>query len=347
MDPNKSRNFRYFKGLTTQKSHSLQNGSKHAPNKRPNKTKTRTKSLKKQIHDTQRLLFKNILSEEGVKSQQDKLDKLKKAYSEERRDRKTNKKFARYKPIKFFDKRKVLKKLNSLHKILPEADDEASSMLEKEFDLYKGYLNYIIYFPEDKKYISLFPNSERLDSSAQEQLDILLQEINSKVKEGLYANAWTAYLAKTPIDPIAQDSVLQEIQEQLINNPTPFPVSSTASPMFIPIDTDNQTSMKTKSPSSTKKQLSKKLHFDKSIDTSLDNHIKLQSTDDNNMSQMECAEDLRSDSFFFFDTMGSEVDTNLFKNRPQKRNFQDTRNPKPNPRNRNSKPNQKHRGHQY
>ena len=331
MDP-KSRNFRYFKGNKPR-----QNNNKQTTNKKSNKTKIRSKSLKKQIHDTQRLLFKNILCEDGIKAQQEKLAKLKQSFYETKRTKTYNKKLAKYKGVKFFDKSKILKRLSSLDKLLTTTDceKEDKNILEKEYNLYKRYLNYVTYFPVDRKYISLFPTSDRLDPGAQEQLDAAIQETHSKVKQGLYADAWVAHVAKTLTSPVhvTEDITSPEIEDTFIN-----PVSSpcATAPLFIPIV--KSVNKKATPMGSIKKQFSKQPDREKCTDTPpVDSPIKLPPDSDNDVCEVECKDELKSDSFFFFDTKGSKVDTNLFKNRPQRRNFQDTHNPKRIPRN--SRPN--------
>ena len=329
MKSNKTRNFRYFKEASSdrQKHNSQHINNKHLTEKNiknSKRTKTRTKSLKKQIHDTQRLLFKNILCEEGAKSQQLKLEQLRKSHSEETPNRCKSKKVKRYKDIKFFDSRKVLKKLN----LLDIAIDKPELTDGLELALYKRYLNYITYYPEDRKYISLFPNSERLDPNAQAQLDALLQETNSRVEQGLYADAWTAHIAKTPTDIVRDSkSEISDAREVSVERTADL----TSSPMFIPIDTNGSQSPKNEV-KSLKKRTSK-LSSPRDVDTSQPDHpTQVESINDNSIPEMECGEDLKCDSFFFFDTTGSKIDARLFKNRPQKRNFQDTRHPKQNSR---------------
>ena len=324
MNPNKIQNLRYFEELSSDKQkHILQhnNNNKHQSRKdiqKSKKTKTRTKSLKKQIHDTQRLLFKDILCEEGVKSQQLKLEQLKKAHAEERRDRSHKKRAKKYKGIKFFDSRKVLKKLHFLQTSTGTA--EQTDALE-EIALYKRYLNYITYYPEDKKYLSLFPNSERLDPDAQAQIDALLRETNSKVEQGLYADAWTAYSAKTPTQFVGSSAADIPKAEEV---PAEETADLNSPPLFIPIDTNGSQSPKKEAKLSKKR--TGKLSFSGGVDTCQpDQPTQLESVHDNSITEMECGEDLQSDSFFFFDTTGSKPVARMFKNRPQKRNFQDTR----------------------
>ena len=332
MNSNKNKKFRYFKdpSFDKQKFNSQHNDNKQQTKRsvqKSKRTKTRTKSLKKQIHDTQRLLFKNILCEEGSRAQQFKLEQLKKSYSEEKRTKNNNnKRVKRYKGIKFFDSRKVLKKLGSLENTNSDKAENSDGL--EELALYKRYLNYITYYPADKKYISLFPNSERLDPNAQEQLDVLLREANSMVEQGLYADAWTAYVANTPTDTVHSSAEVSEINAA----PAERTADLTALPMFIPIDTSGSQSPR-KGDNSSKKRISKKSSFPRAVDTSQQElPTRVESTHDNSISEMECGEDLKCDSFFFFDTTGSEIDARLFKNRPQKRNFQDTRNQKSNTR---------------
>ena len=307
--------------------------------------------MKKQIHDTQRLLFKNILCEEGIKAQQEKLAKLKESFYETKRIKTHNKKFAKYKGVKFFDKSKILKKLTSLNKLLTTTDSdekEDKNILEKEFNLYKRYFNYVTYFPVDRRYLSLFPTSDRLDPDAQEQLDDVIQETDSRVKQGLYADAWIAHVAKTLTTPVqvTEDMTSPEIKEDSFFSPASSPC--TAAPLFIPIV--KSVNKKATPTGSNKKQFNKKLDYRKGTDTPpVDSTIKLPPTYDHDVCEVECGDDLKSDSFFYFDTKGSKVDTNLFKNRPQKRNFQDTHHPQRIPRNsrhnsRDTKQKNKHRG---
>ena len=158
MNSSKSQNFRYFKSTAHKgKVHSRQDVENGAKRSRHTKTRTRTKSLKKQIRDTQRLLFKKILDEEALVAQQQKLQRLKRAQREEKRFKIRSKRVKKYRGVKYFDSKKVLKKLTSLTK-LTDSDsisDADKDKLGTELTLYKRYLNYVTYFPDEKKYLSL------------------------------------------------------------------------------------------------------------------------------------------------------------------------------------------------
>ena len=102
------------------------------------------------------------------------------------KDKKEAEKFeTRYKKIKFFEKKKVIRKLEALDKALPTADESAKAEMEAERTTYKNYLTYVSNFPANKKYISLFPTAET-DKSG-EQRDQMMSKIlkMSEVKSKL------------------------------------------------------------------------------------------------------------------------------------------------------------------
>ena len=329
MNSSKSKNFRYFKEINTSKTNDSPRQNAKKGTKRTQRMKTRTKSLKKQIRDTQRLLSKNILNEDALSAQQKKLERLKRAQLVEKRLKIRSKRAKKYRGVKYFDSRKVLKKLTSLAKLIndPVSDRDNKDEGVRDFTLYKRYLNYITYFPSESKYISLFPNSERLDPNAQNQIDTLISEINSKVMEGLYADSWGAHLAKTSttLSPSLQQPITSEEETlttdlEVSDSPTSKNISTSD---FIPIEVEGS---QVRNTSAVKKKHSlKKILKTENLRTIVDSPTPVAPSLDNS-TQMEMEDNLKNDDFFFYDNKGSEIDTSIFRKRPQRRNFQENKN---------------------
>ena len=86
---------------------------------------------------------------------------------EELRDRKSltdrteieRKHQVKYRKIKFFEKKKVLRRIEKTRrKIAKTEDQKGKETLRKELKRHKDNLEYIEYFPRDRKYVSLFVN---------------------------------------------------------------------------------------------------------------------------------------------------------------------------------------------
>ena len=123
------------------------------------KPKKRTVTNKKRIRDLERLLEKKQDLPEEVKKE--KLKEIKELKKGEKSKKEAEKFETRYKKIKFFEKKKVIRKLEKLEKQRGETiDEEELKKIESSKGLYKNYLTYVNNFPPNQKYISLFPTSE-------------------------------------------------------------------------------------------------------------------------------------------------------------------------------------------
>ncbi|CAE6421112.1 unnamed protein product [Rhizoctonia solani] len=89
----------------------------------------------------------------------------------------------RYHKIKFFDKRKVARKIGQLKRALeaPELDKKERKKLQKELLSHRVDLNYILNYPKLDKYIALYPSSE----SSDEQTDKLREERRLLVRQAM------------------------------------------------------------------------------------------------------------------------------------------------------------------
>ncbi|KAJ2918055.1 hypothetical protein MD484_g2394, partial [Candolleomyces efflorescens] len=67
----------------------------------------------------------------------------------------------RYHKVKFFERQKVVRKLNQTKKALQSAKGSEKEQMEIDLMRHRVDLNYILHFPKTKKYISLFPPEVR------------------------------------------------------------------------------------------------------------------------------------------------------------------------------------------
>ena len=95
-----------------------------------------------------------------------KLEELKEMKRGEKSKREAEKFESRYKKIRFFEKKKIIRRLEKIEKKIKE-DPSKGAEMEDEKKLYKNYLAYVNNFPETKKYISLFPSEDTEKSKAE------------------------------------------------------------------------------------------------------------------------------------------------------------------------------------
>jgi len=117
-------------------------------------------SFKQQIRGVERYLKRTDISEESRFFQTKKLEELKKALNSREQVDKEKKRAKQYHGIKFFEKKKVMRKLKQLRKRREKGDAADNSVLLEELEAAEDNLAYIIYFPKGKKYVSLFPSKD-------------------------------------------------------------------------------------------------------------------------------------------------------------------------------------------
>jgi len=129
--------------------------------------KKRTVTNKKKIRDLERMLEKlgDKMSEEVKQQKRRELKELKK---QEKRKKEAEKFESRYKKIKFFEKKKIIRRLEKVEKELKEGDaldEEKRKELEAQRLKYKNYLTYVNNYPDTQKYLSLFPTGDDAEKS--------------------------------------------------------------------------------------------------------------------------------------------------------------------------------------
>ncbi|KAK7436523.1 18S rRNA maturation protein [Stygiomarasmius scandens] len=113
--------------------------------------------IKSALRQTRRLLAKDKLAADVRVTAERKLKSLEEDLAKAEQSRKERKMATKYHKVKFFERQKVVRRINQLKKNLAGADKSSATKLEAELFEQRVNLNYIMYYPKTKKYISLFP----------------------------------------------------------------------------------------------------------------------------------------------------------------------------------------------
>lgn len=153
-------------------------------------------NLKKQIRDTQRLLSRANLPADIRVEKERKLAALKLALADHEQSEMERALQVTYKMVKFFDRKKAER---HLMKAMKKNDDAAKEEAIKN-------INYIINFPKDRKYISLFPSVETSDERVLEER----RNIRDKINEEMMARANVKSILEAPLPPLMSSKASKE-----------------------------------------------------------------------------------------------------------------------------------------
>ncbi|RDD41836.1 rRNA-processing protein EFG1 [Trichoplax sp. H2] len=147
----------------------------------PKETK---KPLKRQMRDAERLL-RNPKLQDNIRQEKELLiEKLSSQLKQNKSKLKAAKYAKKYKKVKFFEKKKLTRRYLSLRKKLKNCETEDSGELHEEMKQVEAQLNYVIYFPPDIKYISLFPSKPGQDDKVNAKKDEIFEQISEDVTNG-------------------------------------------------------------------------------------------------------------------------------------------------------------------
>jgi len=134
------------------------------------------KRTNQKIQETKEELNKNFYDDTKKKQKIDFIHKLK----DKLKDYKDAIKFeARYKKVRFVERRKLERKLNHINKSIEnEKDEEKLKELNKEKENIVDDINYVKYYPKTYKYYSLFPNKD----SDNEEMIKKREKMKQKIK---------------------------------------------------------------------------------------------------------------------------------------------------------------------
>ncbi|KAJ1306035.1 hypothetical protein OPQ81_010748 [Rhizoctonia solani] len=133
--------------------------------KRPKPDEPGIQKIKSALRQTHRLLRKENLAADVRIASERRLKSLEADLAKAEIRKKERTMAVRYHKIKFFDKRKVTRKINQTKRALeaPGLDKKERKKLQKELLSHRVDLNYILNYPKLDKYIALYPSSESSD----------------------------------------------------------------------------------------------------------------------------------------------------------------------------------------
>ncbi|KAJ1398908.1 rRNA-processing protein Efg1 [Sesbania bispinosa] len=136
-------------------------------------------SLKNQIRSTERMLRKN-LPPEVKEAQEQKLEALKKQQEIHTRLAAERKIFLRDRKIKFFERRKIERRIRRLEKLQRASSSPSSAQAySDQLSSLKQDLQYVMYFPKTEKYVPLFTGGD--DSEIVDKRNGLRKQIEDKL----------------------------------------------------------------------------------------------------------------------------------------------------------------------
>lgn len=124
------------------------------------KPKPKSVSLKNQIRSVERMLRKELRAEVR-EAQQKKLEELKKQQEIHTRLAVERKIFLRDRKIKFFERRKIERRIRRLEKLQRASSGQAQDA--EQLSKLKEDLEYVRFFPKTEKYVSLFTGGDDSD----------------------------------------------------------------------------------------------------------------------------------------------------------------------------------------
>ncbi|KAL2325180.1 hypothetical protein Fmac_024238 [Flemingia macrophylla] len=133
--------------------------------KKPKPKSKPSVSLKNQIRSIERMLRKS-LPPEVREVQEQKLEALKKQQEIHTRLAAERQIFLRDRKIKFFERRKIerrIRRLEKLHRASSSASSSSAQPYSDQLSALKQDLQYVMYFPKNEKYVPLFTGGDDLE----------------------------------------------------------------------------------------------------------------------------------------------------------------------------------------
>jgi len=154
--------------------------------------------LKKDIRNIKRLLSKVESLPPTVRQENErKLEVLINKLEETKLDNVTKK----YKMVRFFEKRKLFRKLKTALSTHGDDSDEVKGIRDQ--------INYIVYYPLGEKYVSILPKESYKDQAVIDKQRALVDSISAKVASGELADASQGDWSRDRPVPAARLKALQ------------------------------------------------------------------------------------------------------------------------------------------
>ncbi|KAJ6593196.1 hypothetical protein B0H19DRAFT_1089353 [Mycena capillaripes] len=145
--------------------------------------------IKSSLRQTRRLLAKDNLAANVRVETERRLKALEAELVAIERGEKERTIAIRYHMVKFFDRKKVLRKLNQLKKKIEMSD---TPQLRSKLHELRVDLNYALHFPKMKKYISLFPPEMREGETQEICVDPGREEVRSWIRSQMESGELSA-----------------------------------------------------------------------------------------------------------------------------------------------------------
>lgn len=149
--------------------------------------------LEVRISECKRRLAQGTLPADVRRTQERILQSLTREQQQREKEKRVQKWAGKYKAVRFFEKRKVTRKLKgAIKRALSTTDEVSSEELQKEVTDVRKKLNYIVHFPLDQKYVSLFASSETADEKGAKKRGDMIASIWRRVTSGELTDASSA-----------------------------------------------------------------------------------------------------------------------------------------------------------
>ena len=149
---------------------------------------TAAKPIQRRIRDLERRLARGNMPEGLKAAKLREIEELKRQGAVEKARNAEEKIQRRYKMVKFFEERKLIRRLKSTAKKLAQATEaEERRALEASTAQLKEDLEYVTNYPRGRKYLSLFPKlkeGEVIDEATRTMQDSIRAEIKETIRSG-------------------------------------------------------------------------------------------------------------------------------------------------------------------
>lgn len=141
--------------------------------------KPKSVSLKNQIRSTDRMLLRKSLPSEVKEALEKKLEQLKKQQDLHTRLAVERKLFLRDRKIKFFERRKIERRIRRLERLQRTSNHTQDGDVSDQLSKLKEDLEYVRFFPKTEKYVSLFIGGD--DAETVDKRNHLREKIKTNI----------------------------------------------------------------------------------------------------------------------------------------------------------------------
>ena len=143
--------------------------------------------IKKRIRDIERLLLKkkDILPDTVLLEKERTLDALRLELENSEMNQKAKKYASKYHMVRFFERKKALKKYNQLLKKIETIKDDEREDFNKRLNERKIDVCYVVNFPKTEKYVSLYPSAADAENNEKSKSDIKRKTVRDLIEKQL------------------------------------------------------------------------------------------------------------------------------------------------------------------